>query len=78
MTGRDKLYGLISAARYVNKFNVPGDVVECGVWRGGSMQAAALSLIESGNTTRHLHLFDTFQGMPEPTDKGLFIPAVGV
>jgi O-methyltransferase len=69
MTGREKLFGLISAARYVTAHQVPGDVVECGVWRGGSMQAAALALIEAGDTSRTLHLFDTFAGMTEPTEK---------
>ncbi len=68
MTGREKLYGLISAARYVNLHNVPGDIVECGVWRGGSMQAAALALAASGDTSRQLHLFDTFEGMTEPSE----------
>jgi O-methyltransferase len=69
MTGREKLFGLISAARYVTAHQVPGDVVECGVWRGGSMQSAALALIGAGDTSRTLHLFDTFEGMTEPTEK---------
>jgi hypothetical protein len=69
LTGRTKLFGLISAARYVVANDVPGDIVECGVWRGGSMQAAALALAAAGDTSRHLHLFDTFEGMTEPTDK---------
>lgn len=69
MTGRDKLFALISAVRYVSRYDVPGHVVECGVWRGGSMQTAALSLLESGDTSRELHLFDTFEGMPEPGEK---------
>lgn len=69
MTGRDKLFGLISAARYVVRYDIPGDIVECGVWRGGSMQAAALALIEAGDISRELHLFDTFSGMSEPGEK---------
>ena len=69
MTGKEKLFGLISAARYVTAHQVPGDIVECGVWRGGSMQTAALALIEAGDTSRTLHLFDTFEGMTEPTEK---------
>ncbi len=69
MTSAVKLYGLIQAVRYVARYRVPGDIVECGVWRGGSMQAAALTLLEAGATDRELHLFDTFEGMPPPTDK---------
>lgn len=33
------------------------------------MHAAARTLISLGDTSRHLHLFDTFEGMPPPGDK---------
>ncbi|MGI8433249.1 MAG: TylF/MycF/NovP-related O-methyltransferase [Nocardioidaceae bacterium] len=69
MTGREKLFGLILATRYIVDHDIPGDIVECGVWRGGSMQAAALTLLGAEDTGRHLHLFDTFDGMPTPTAK---------
>jgi hypothetical protein len=69
MTAPEKLYGLILATRYVARHNIPGAFVECGVWRGGSMQAVALTLLEQGVSDRDLHLFDTFAGMPPPTDK---------
>src|SRR6185312_857674 len=55
------------AVRYVMRANIPGDFVECGVWRGGSSMAAALTLLDLGEPTRRLHLFDTFAGMTEPT-----------
>jgi len=69
MTTWNKLYGLVLATRYVAANDVPGAVVECGVWRGGSMQAAALTLLEQGRRDRELHLFDTFEGMPPPTEE---------
>jgi O-methyltransferase len=69
MTSPEKLNALILAVRHVVKHKVPGDIVECGVWRGGSMQATARTLIESGDTSRHLYLFDTFEGMPPPTEE---------
>jgi O-methyltransferase len=69
MTTPEKLYGLIQATRYVSAHDIPGDVVECGVWRGGSMQTVAYTLLEAGESERDLHLFDTFEGMPEnPSD----------
>ena len=68
MTQPEKLFGLILATRYIVEHKIPGDVVECGVWRGGSMQAAALTLRESGEVTRELHLYDTFEGMTPPED----------
>ena len=69
MTSPEKIFGLILAVRYVVANKIPGDVVECGVWRGGSMQAVALTLLECGMTDRDLHLFDIFAGMPPPSDK---------
>jgi O-methyltransferase len=68
MTGTIKLFGMIEALRYIDRAGVPGAIVESGVWRGGSMQAAALTLLGCGDTERELHLFDTFEGMPPPSD----------
>jgi hypothetical protein len=68
MTSPDKLYALILAVRHIAKYKIPGDIVECGVWRGGSMQATARTLLEAGDTSRHLYLFDTFEGMPPPSE----------
>ncbi|MET3423411.1 putative O-methyltransferase YrrM [Actinoplanes tereljensis] len=68
MTSPGKLHALISATRYVAQNNIPGDVVECGVWRGGSMLAIAKVLQENGDTSRDLHLYDTFEGMSEPSE----------
>ncbi|MEO5878339.1 MAG: TylF/MycF/NovP-related O-methyltransferase [Streptosporangiaceae bacterium] len=69
MTSPEKLNALILAVRHVVRHEIPGDIVECGVWRGGSMQAVARVLLELGRTDRRLHLFDTFEGMSEPTEK---------
>jgi len=66
MTSPERLYALIQAVRHVSAAAIPGDVVECGVWRGGSMMAAARALLECGDTSRDLYLFDTFEGMSPP------------
>ena len=68
-----RILALIEAVRYLSRNRIPGDLVECGVWRGGSMMAAALTLLAEGDTSRNLYLFDTFQGMSAPTaeDKDL-------
>jgi O-methyltransferase len=67
MTTPAKIAALVEATRYVVRTRVPGAIVECGVWRGGSMQAVALTLCALEDTDRELHLFDTFEGMPPPT-----------
>lgn len=68
MTSPEKLFPLIEAVRHVTAAGIEGDFVECGVWRGGSMQAMAWTLLGLGVDDRELHLFDTFEGMPPPTD----------
>ncbi|HST82971.1 MAG TPA: TylF/MycF/NovP-related O-methyltransferase, partial [Kineosporiaceae bacterium] len=69
MTSNDKLHALISATRYLVKHQIAGDIVECGVWRGGSMHAVARTLDSAGDHSRELYLLDTFEGMPPPTEK---------
>lgn len=66
MTDVDKLYAVITAARYVTRYDIPGAIVECGVWRGGSMHAAARALDAAGIHDRRLFLFDTYEGMTDP------------
>ncbi len=68
MTSDERISAMVRAVRYVVGAGIPGDFVECGVWRGGTMMAAALTLLQCGVRDRSLHLFDTFQGMTEPTD----------
>jgi len=66
MTSPRSVIGLCEAIEYVVRNQIPGAVVECGVWRGGSMIAAALSLQQATAGDRDLYLFDTFAGMPMP------------
>lgn len=67
MTSPERVYALIQAVRYVSANRLPGAIVECGVWKGGSMAAVAKTLIEAGDLQRDLYLFDTFQGMSAPS-----------
>jgi hypothetical protein len=67
MTGFSRTLSTINAVEYVASHNVAGAIVECGVWRGGNMMAAALTL-EHFRATRPLYLFDTFTGMTPPED----------
>ncbi len=57
-----------AAVEYIVKSGIPGAIVECGVWRGGMMMAAADTLLRLGDTSRDIFLYDTFDGMPDPTD----------
>ncbi|MEU0158170.1 TylF/MycF/NovP-related O-methyltransferase [Streptomyces sp. NPDC006261] len=71
MTSPERLNAFILATRYIARHSIPGDIVECGVWRGGSMQACARTLLSVGETERELYLFDTYEGMTPPTAEDL-------
>jgi hypothetical protein len=66
MTSLERIAALTQAVEYTVKNKIPGAFVECGVWKGGSSMAAALTYLEMGKTDVDLFLFDTFQGMPPP------------
>jgi O-methyltransferase len=68
MTSQERIFGLIEAVKYIIENKIEGDIVECGVWKGGSMLAAAETLLKFENSKRHLYLYDTFEGMSEPTE----------
>ena len=73
MTHHSRVQFLIQAVRYIDRYKVPGAIVECGVWRGGSMLTVAHTLLRLGVTDRDLHLFDTFSGMTAPTERDVRI-----
>jgi len=66
-TSIERMYALYKATEYVARSGLPGDVVECGVWKGGSAMLSALTLLRLGDMHRHICLYDTFKGMPGPT-----------
>lgn len=67
MTSSERLWSLLNAVRYVVAENLPGDFVECGVWRGGSVMAMAGELARLGVVDRRIWLYDTYAGMTAPT-----------
>jgi hypothetical protein len=67
MTSPERVAALCDATRYLVKNDIKGSIVECGVWRGGSMMAVARTLVGLGDTSRALYLYDTYAGMTEPT-----------
>lgn len=67
MTLVERMFSLYKSVEYVVKNNIDGDFVECGVWRGGSSLVMLKTLQKFGVTNRKIWLFDTFEGMSEPT-----------
>jgi O-methyltransferase len=67
MTSIERMYALYKATCYLVDRGVPGDFVECGVWRGGSVMLIALTLLLRQCTGRDIWLYDTFSGMTPPS-----------
>src|SRR5271166_1317432 len=67
MASRDRGLALFRAVRYIIINDIPGDIVECGVWRGGSSLIVMRTLLHFGKADRQLWLFDTYSGMTEPS-----------
>jgi O-methyltransferase len=67
VTTIERMYALYQAMRYVAGAGIPGDFVECGVYRGGSSMLAALCAGAFGPEDMRFWLYDTFTGMTEPT-----------
>jgi O-methyltransferase len=68
-TSPERIYAACEAIRYVSRCDVPGDIVECGVWRGGMVMAMLRTLLEQNDTARDVYLYDTFAGMSPPTER---------
>jgi O-methyltransferase len=64
---------LCDGVDYLVEHHIPGSIVECGVFRGASMMAIALELRRIGESERDLYLFDTFTGMPEPSERDISV-----
>lgn len=67
----ETIYAAYNNVKYIVENKIPGDIVECGVWRGGITQLAALTMIHLKDTSRKIYLYDTFEGMPKPEDEDL-------
>ena len=63
-TSIERVLALADAVEYVVRRDVPGDFVECGVWRGGSSMVVALTLMRLRVSDRSVWLYDTFGTMP--------------
>ncbi len=69
MTSRERMFALYKSVQYIIKSKIPGDFVECGVWKGGSAMLIALTLKDLNTQNRRIYLYDTFKGMVKPTEK---------
>jgi O-methyltransferase len=69
MTSPERMYAFYQATKYIIQNNIAGDIVECGVWKGGSSMVSALTLLKSNSADRDIYLYDTYEGMTDPSEK---------
>jgi hypothetical protein len=68
MVPAESLIDLAHQVRAVLAYDIPGDFVECGVWRGGASFLMADLLRQTGTRDRKVWLFDSFEGLPPPEE----------
>jgi O-methyltransferase len=66
MLSRERLDAIQSCIEDVLAHDVPGDCIECGVWRGGGSMLMRAVLDVHGATDRTVWLADSFAGLPAP------------
>lgn len=76
MTSRERGYSLYLAVRYIIDNKIHGSIVECGVWKGGSMMLILKTLTHLNIHGREIFLFDTFEGMTPPGEEDVDLNGV--
>ena len=67
MTGRIRMSLLIKIIEYLKKQNIEGDIVECGVWKGGNL-ICAQAYLNYLNLKKNIIGYDTFEGMTKASE----------
>jgi O-methyltransferase len=70
MTDKKRVNALINTIEYTIENGLEGDFVECGVWKGGNIMVM-IKVLQHLGVERKIWLYDTFEGMSEPTDEDM-------
>ena len=65
MLSPEVLYDLWLSTKYVATNRIKGDIVEFGVWQGGSIQVV-VNALQNYNVKNRIYGYETFEGHPEP------------
>ncbi|MBU1014904.1 TylF/MycF family methyltransferase [Patescibacteria group bacterium] len=68
MIGYKRLSSVYELARKIECEKIPGAFAEFGVWKGGAAGCMA-AVAHKARSGRKVWLFDSFEGLPEPTEK---------
>jgi O-methyltransferase len=67
MIGRMRLENVAACLESIHRAGVPGDLIECGVWRGGTTVLMRGFLKAFGIIDRTVWVADSFAGLPPPS-----------
>jgi len=72
-----RLLSLYRLTKEICLADVPGNFVECGTCKGGAAALIAATIARYSRRPRKVYAFDTFEGMPDPTevDRANGVPA---
>ena len=73
MTGFERMFFLVKALKQIKIDNIEGDLVECGVWKGGNLILFQKIIEELRLKHKKIFAYDTFSGMNEPSQFDLNI-----
>jgi len=68
MTSLERIECLYDSLEYIRQNDIPGDFIECGVWKGGNILGIAEYLSFHKMTERKIYAFDTYSGMTTPEE----------
>jgi O-methyltransferase len=67
MTSKQRIHGLFNSLEEIRINKVEGDIIECGVWKGGNILGIMEYLDFHKIYDKRIWLYDTFQGMTNPS-----------
>lgn len=70
MTSIERITELYNSLEYIRLNNINGDVVECGVWKGGNI-LGVMEYLHHYKIDKKIWLFDTFEGMTAPEENDI-------
>ena len=67
LLSKERIYNNINSVQEILDKDIPGDIIEIGVYKGGSIMSMIMTL-NNNHKLRHVRLYDTFQGMTNATE----------
>jgi O-methyltransferase len=71
MTSEERITKLFESLEYIRINNIEGDLVECGIWKGGNILGIMEYVYHHKMENRKIWLYDTFSGMTEPDENDI-------